>query len=119
MPIVLSWSCTPALSLKVRAPAVARGTYREVNPYHTTFLFYQQFVVVLMTQVADVQQAGSIPQRLFHTDAAYIYGAPRQVVARRHSTHRLVHLRASEPTVDDDGVVTLTIQVVPSSAQLL
>ena len=72
MPIVLSWSCTPALSLKVRAPAVARGTYREVNPYHTTFLFYQQFVVVLMTQVADVQQAAyrnacSIPMQRIST----------------------------------------------------
>ena len=42
------------------------------------------------------------------TRAPDIHRAPRQVVARRRSSHRLIHLRRAITTRDDDGVVIST-----------
>ena len=75
-------------SLKVCAPAVVLRTDCEVNPDDVALLFYQQFVVVLMVQVADIQQNRCIAQRLFHPDAADVRRTARQVVARRGSWGR-------------------------------
>ena len=68
------------LSFKVRAPAVSRGLHRKVNPVDTTLLLYQQFVVVLTAQVADVQQDSRIAQRLFDTQAMDVHRTARQVL---------------------------------------
>jgi len=87
-----------------------------VNPDDAASLFYQQLVEVFAAHIADVQQYGSIAQRLFHPDATDIHRATRQVVRRRHTTHRFVHRCRPEPRVDDNRVVTIAILVVPSLA---
>jgi hypothetical protein len=60
--LLIEESCTlwmqpslPCLTFEVCAPAIARGSHREVNPDDVALLFYQQFVVVLAVQVAEVE----------------------------------------------------------------
>ena len=106
LPLMLAISSSP---FYIRPPSVARWFHRKVNPDDTLPLFYQQLIKVLLVQVADVEQYRRVAQRLFDTDATDIHGAARQMVTRWHTSHCLVDLRTSEPTVDDYRVVTLTI----------
>jgi len=111
--------CSIHWTFKITPSPVPRGSHRKMNPDDAALLFYQQLVEVLAAHIADVQQDGRIAQSLFHPDATDVHGAPRQVVRRKHTTHRLVHLWTSEPRVDDNRVVTIAVLVVPSLPQTL
>ena len=56
---------------------------------------------------------------LFQSCHPDVHRTARQVVRRRCPAHRLVHRRAAESAVDDDWVITLTIEVVPSPSEPL
>jgi hypothetical protein len=103
------------LPFKVSPSSIATGLYCKVNPDDAFLLFYQQLIIVLMVQVADVQKNSSIAQRLFDAYAAYIHRTSRQVVTRCNTPYRLVHRWTSEPRVDDYRVITLTVQIIPTS----
>ena len=91
------------------SPVILRP-HSEVHPVVAIGVaLNKQFIELLLTLVADVQQDGGIAQGLFDAIATDVSGTARQVVRVRGTTHRLVHLETTVPAVDDDGVVTLTI----------
>ena len=79
LPLMLAIFSSP---FYIRPPSVARWFHRKVNPDDTLPLFYQQLIKVLLVQVADVEQNGSIAQRLFNAYTSYVHRAARQVVTR-------------------------------------
>ena len=88
---------------KSRFPTIVLGTYGEVNPIAPASIpFYQQFVIVLSGLIRIVHQDHRISQRLLDTIHPYIYGASRQVIARRRASHLPVHLRTPIPTTDNN-----------------
>ena len=88
---------------KSRFPTIVLGTYGEVNPIAPTLIpLYQQFVIVLSGLIRIVHQDHRISQRLLDTIHSYIYGAPRQMIARRRAPHPPIHIRTPIPTTDNN-----------------
>ena len=99
---------------------IARWTHGEVQPDGAPGVaLKQQFVERLPTLLADIEQDGGIADELTDILHPDINGAAGEVVAGGHATHGSVHLGRPVATVDDDGVVALTIAVVPLAAQHL
>ena len=80
----------------------------EVNPVATfSVALDEQFVEVFLSVIGGIEENGGIAYRLFHTYAADIHGAARQMVARISPAHGPVHIRRTIAARDDDGFYVL------------
>ena len=77
-------------------PAISRGSHGEVEPVGALGRpFDEQFVIVALRAVGNVEQDGCIADGLFDAQTTDIHGTARQVVRPLRAPDGLVHrLRA-------------------------